>query len=36
MPVLDENAVDEHAWAVAAQAGSIDVSFNPWGAQTRS
>jgi 3-oxoacyl-[acyl-carrier protein] reductase len=25
---LDENAVDEHADAVAAEAGSIDVSFN--------
>ncbi len=25
---LDEKAVDEHADAVAAQAGSIDVSFN--------
>jgi NAD(P)-dependent dehydrogenase (short-subunit alcohol dehydrogenase family) len=25
---LDERAVDEHAQAVAAQAGSIDVSFN--------
>ena len=25
---LDERAVDEHARAVAAQAGSIDVSFN--------
>ncbi len=26
--VLDERAVDEHARAVASQAGSIDVSFN--------
>ena len=26
--VLDEQAVDDHARAVAAQAGSIDVSFN--------
>lgn len=25
---LDEQAVDEHAWAVASQVGSIDVSFN--------
>ena len=26
--VLDEEAVDDHAHAIAAQAGSIDVSFN--------
>jgi NAD(P)-dependent dehydrogenase (short-subunit alcohol dehydrogenase family) len=28
LDVLDERAVDEHAQAMAAQAGSIDVSFN--------
>jgi NAD(P)-dependent dehydrogenase (short-subunit alcohol dehydrogenase family) len=28
LDALDEHAVDEHARAVAAQAGSIDVSFN--------
>src|SRR5919198_4423588 len=28
LDVLDEQAVQEHAGAVAAQAGSIDVSFN--------
>lgn len=26
--VLDEKAVEEHAWMVADQAGSIDISFN--------
>src|SRR5918993_52435 len=28
LDALDEQAVDEHARAVASQAGSIDVSFN--------
>src|SRR5215207_11518874 len=28
LDALDERAVEEHAQAVAAQAGSIDVSFN--------
>jgi NAD(P)-dependent dehydrogenase (short-subunit alcohol dehydrogenase family) len=26
---LDEDAVESHASAVAAQAGSLDISFNP-------
>jgi NAD(P)-dependent dehydrogenase (short-subunit alcohol dehydrogenase family) len=28
LDALDEEAVNEHAWAMAAQAGSIDVAFN--------
>jgi NAD(P)-dependent dehydrogenase (short-subunit alcohol dehydrogenase family) len=28
LDALDEEAVEEHAWAVVSQAGSIDVSFN--------